>query len=90
MTVKDMELIRYEKYDYVLIVCRNEIDYKNLQGHGYLGALGLQLIPVGRQDGQLRRDVRKDDIDPLPGAEVQEPVDVVREAQNPGTGRLVR
>ena len=37
MTVKDMELIRYEKYDYVLIVCRNEIDYKNLQR-----ALGLE------------------------------------------------
>lgn len=37
MTVQDMELIRYEKYDYVLIVCRNEIDYKNLQR-----ALGLE------------------------------------------------
>lgn len=29
--IKDMELIRYEKYDYVLIVCRNEVDYLNLQ-----------------------------------------------------------
>lgn len=28
--VKDMELIRYEKYDYVLIACRNEVDYLNL------------------------------------------------------------
>ena len=37
MTLQDMELIRYEKYDYVLIVCRNEIDYKNLQR-----ALGLE------------------------------------------------
>lgn len=27
---RDMELIRYEKYDYVMIVCRNEIDYLNL------------------------------------------------------------
>lgn len=26
----DMELIRYEKYDYVMIVCRNEVDYLNL------------------------------------------------------------
>ena len=25
-----MELIRYEKYDYVMIVFRNEIDYLNL------------------------------------------------------------
>jgi len=29
--IKDMELIRYEKYDYVLVVCRNEVDYLNLQ-----------------------------------------------------------
>lgn len=28
--IKDMELIRYEKYDYVMIVCRNEVDYANL------------------------------------------------------------
>ena len=28
--IKDMELIRYEKYDYVLLVCRNEVDYNNL------------------------------------------------------------
>lgn len=28
--LKDMELIRYEKYDYVLLVCRNEIDYNEL------------------------------------------------------------
>ena len=34
---RDMELIRYEKYDYVLIVCRNEVDYKNLQR-----ALGIE------------------------------------------------
>lgn len=28
--LKDMELIHYEKYDYVMIVCRNEIDFLNL------------------------------------------------------------
>lgn len=28
--LSDMELIRYEKYDYVLLVCRNEIDYNEL------------------------------------------------------------
>lgn len=28
--IPDMELIRYERYDYVLIVCRNEPDYLNL------------------------------------------------------------
>lgn len=29
--INNMELIRYEKYDYVMIVCRNEVDYLNLQ-----------------------------------------------------------
>lgn len=28
--IKEMELIHYEKYDYVMIVCRNEIDYNTL------------------------------------------------------------
>lgn len=28
--IKDMELIRYEKYDYVMIVCDNEVDYGEL------------------------------------------------------------
>lgn len=28
--IKDMELMRFEKYDYVLVVCRNEPDYNNL------------------------------------------------------------
>lgn len=27
---KEMELIHYEKYDYVIIACRNEIDYNDL------------------------------------------------------------
>lgn len=30
VAIKDMELIPYEKYDYVMIMCRNEIDYENL------------------------------------------------------------
>lgn len=37
MVVKDMEPIRYEKYNYVMIVCRNEVDFKDLQN-----ALGLK------------------------------------------------
>jgi len=28
--IKEMELLRFEKYNYVMIVCRNEIDYNNL------------------------------------------------------------
>ncbi len=35
--IKDMELIRYEKYDYVMIVCRNEVDHLNL-----VRALGIE------------------------------------------------
>lgn len=34
--IKDMELIPYEKYDYVMIVCKNEVDYLNL-----IQALGI-------------------------------------------------
>lgn len=34
--IKAMELIRYEKYDYVLLVCRNEVDY-----HDLIRALGI-------------------------------------------------
>ncbi len=29
-SIKDMELIHYEKYDYVMIVCRSELDYNDL------------------------------------------------------------
>lgn len=29
-TIKEMELVRYEKYDYVLIACRYETDYNEL------------------------------------------------------------
>lgn len=29
-SIKEMELIHYEKYDYVLIACRNEVDYNSL------------------------------------------------------------
>ena len=35
--IKDMELIHYEKYDYVLIACRNELDYQSL-----ISALGIE------------------------------------------------
>jgi len=29
-SIKEMELIHYERYNYVLIACRNELDYNNL------------------------------------------------------------
>ena len=75
MTVKDMELIRYEKYDYVLIVCRNEIDYKNLQR-----ALGLEKrkMIVSQKRKIQARAVWFDDIKAqiVPKEEMQESEDV--------------
>lgn len=35
--IPEMELIHYEKYDYVMLVCRNELDYNNL-----VRALGIE------------------------------------------------
>lgn len=35
--IPEMELIHYEKYDYVMIVCNNELDYNNL-----VRALGIE------------------------------------------------
>ncbi len=44
-TIKEMELIRFEKYDYVLLVCRNELDYNEL-----IRKLGIQgaKVSMGR------------------------------------------
>lgn len=41
-TIPEMELIHYEKYDYVMIVCKNELDYNNL-----VRALGIEGAKVG-------------------------------------------
>ena len=59
MQVKDMELIRYEKYDFVLIVCRNEVDYKNLQRA--LGLDGRKMLVAPKRRTQAR-SVWYDDI----------------------------
>ena len=50
--VKGMELIRYEKYDYVMLVCRNEIDYLNLTRK-----LGIEdkKIVVNKSNGKERK-----------------------------------
>lgn len=51
--IKDMELIHYEKYDYVIIVCKNEVDYLDLQRK-----LGIDnkkvLIPSGKRKIKAR------------------------------------
>ena len=73
--VAAVELIRYEKYDYVLIVCRNEIDYKNLQR-----ALGLEKrkMIVSQKRKIQARAVWFDDIKAqiVPKEEMQESEDV--------------
>ena len=45
-TIKDMEPIHYEQYDYVLIACRNELDYNDL-----IRKLGIEgaTIPVSKR-----------------------------------------
>lgn len=68
--IPDMELIRYEKYDYIMIVCRNEVDYKNLQRK--LGIDGRKmLVCPGRRiqaraiwyDDIAAQIVRKDEVE---------------------------
>lgn len=52
--IKDMELIRYEKYDYVLIVCRKEYDYNNL-----VQALGIEdKKTLVYQNGEKKRKIK--------------------------------
>lgn len=57
--IKDMEPIRYEKYDYVLIACRNEIDYNNLTR-----ALGIEdkKVLVAKKRKIKARAIWYDDI----------------------------
>ena len=57
--IKDMELIRYEKYDYVMIVCRNEVDYLNLQR-----ALGIDngKVPITNKRRIKARAIWYDDM----------------------------
>jgi hypothetical protein len=57
--IKDIEPIRYEKYDYVMIVCRNEVDYLNL-----IRALGIDgaKVLVAKQRRIKARAVWYDDM----------------------------
>lgn len=54
-----MELIRYEKYDYAMIVCRNEVDYLNLTR--MLGIDGATVL-VAKQRRIKARAIWFDDI----------------------------
>lgn len=54
--IKDMELIRYEKYDYVMIVCRNEINYLNLTR--VLGIDGKKVLVAKGKNGERKIKAR--------------------------------
>jgi len=46
-SIKEMEPIHYEKYDYVLIACRNELDYNDLvRKLGIRSVAGLTIYAV--------------------------------------------
>lgn len=51
--VKEMELIPYEKYDYVMIMCRSEIDYENLVTA--LGIKGKKVKLATNKSGRARQ-----------------------------------
>lgn len=54
--IKDMELIPYEKYDYVMIVCRNEVDYLNLVQA--LGIDGKKVVVCKTKTGERKIKAR--------------------------------
>lgn len=81
--IKSMELIRYEKYDYVMIVCRNEVDYLNLTR--MLGIDGATVF-VAKQRRIKARAIWFDDIkaqiipkEPVELVEKEEPNDMEEE-----------
>lgn len=54
--IKDMELIPYEKYDYVMIVCRSEIDYNQLTES--LGINGKKVVICNTKKGERKIKAR--------------------------------
>lgn len=54
--IRKMELIRYEKYDYVMLVCRNEIDYLNLVRA--LGIEGEKIVVSRGKNGERKINCR--------------------------------
>lgn len=64
-SIPEMELIHYEKYDYVMIVCRNELDYNDLVRR--LGIEGAK-VPISKRKINARAiwyDKMKAQIVPL-------------------------
>lgn len=64
--IKDMELMRFEKYDYVIVVCRNEPDYNNLLRMLQLENKKLLIRKKRDQDRALKaRAIWYDDFEKL-------------------------
>ena len=78
--IEDMELIRYEKYNYVMIVCKSEIDYNDL-----IRKLGIE----GRKVAiTKKRKIKARAIwyDQMKAQITEKPIETQPESQNEGKG----
>lgn len=78
-TIPEMELIHYEKYDYVMIVCRNELDYNNL-----VRTLGIEgaKVPISKRKINARAIWYEDmKVKLVPKEDVEEKKDSEEEAE---------
>ena len=74
-SIPEMELIHYEKYDYVMIVCRNELDYNDLVRR--LGIEGAK-VPISKRKINARAiwyDKMKAQITPLDEVQQKEGIE---------------
>lgn len=61
--LKNMELIPYEKYDYVMIFCRNELDYDKLVRNLGIEGRKVELCNTGRNNRKIKaRAIWYDDV----------------------------
>lgn len=61
--LKQMELIPYEKYDYVMIFCRNELDYNELVQKLGIEGKKVEISNTGRNSRKIKaRAIWYDDI----------------------------
>ena len=75
-----MELIRYEKYDYVMIVCRSEIDFNDLVRK--LGIDGRKVAVTKKRDIKARA-IWYDQMK----AQIEKPVEAQPEREDGGDER---
>ena len=75
----EMELIHYEKYDYVMIVCRSEIDYNDLIRK--LGIEGAKVSIAKRKINARAIWYDKMNADIVPRPQVEEQDDAAEEEE---------